>query len=84
MDQINEGKTNLLTSQSHHSLHYGVISRSQCKIIKDDGRNTNIIYTDFIIRYELYSKTMDWELSLERSNENSIEVIRWIVLDATN
>lgn len=61
---------------------YGIINGRQCKILKDDGCNTNIISTDFVKRNGKILKIINNKLSIEHSQENSSELISGVVVDA--
>lgn len=61
---------------------YGIINGRQCKILKDDGCNTNIISTDFVNRNRKYLNILDKKLQIDHSNEGSTETTTGIVLDA--
>lgn len=60
----------------------GMITGQQCKSLKRDGCNTNIISKDFIAMNEKYSKTIDQSLSIKHSNEDSSEMITGVVAEA--
>lgn len=61
---------------------YDMIHGQQCKILKDDGYNTNIVSRDFIRRNEKYFKIINQKPSIEHSNEDSSEQITGVVVDA--
>lgn len=61
---------------------YGMINGRQCKILKDDGCNTNIISTDFVKRDGKLFKIIETNISIEHSQENSSELTNGVVVAA--
>lgn len=61
---------------------YGMVNGRQCKILKDDGWNTNIISVDFVSRNKKLFKIMEKSLQIDHSNKGLSEVTPGIVLDA--
>lgn len=61
---------------------YGNIYSLQCKILKDDGCNTNIISADFIKKNRKYFTKINKALPIKNSYEHSSETTNMVVLDA--
>lgn len=61
---------------------YGLINGRQCKILKDDGCNTNVISSEFIKRNK-YFNLLNQKLNIEHSNEDAAETTSEIVLDGS-
>lgn len=58
-----------------------MINGRQCKILKHDGCNKNIISTDFVIRNRKYLKILDKNLQINHSSEGFTERTLGIVIN---